>query len=93
MAQVFIANYGARNEQGPLMPIEADDATATWLDNTLRESVKRDNLVTWAQNQLRIMADMATDRELKWVADEATRIKEGLEQTNDSSRKSKTEER
>jgi len=91
MAQVFIANYGARNNNGALMPIDTDDETAIWLDTTLKESVKRDNLLAWAQNQLRIMADMATDRGLEWVAKEANRIKEGLENQNDSTTKSEAE--
>lgn len=33
---------------------------------------------SWAQEQLRIMAEMADDRDLKWVADKARRIAEGL---------------
>lgn len=36
------------------------------------------NVSSWAQNQLRIMAEMADDRDLKWVATEARRIAEGL---------------
>ena len=86
MPQVFIANYGARNNEGALMPIETDEDTANWLDSTLREGVKRDNLLAWVQNQLQIMADMAADRGLKWVADEATRIKGKLEKPEPTGR-------
>lgn len=36
------------------------------------------NVSSWAQEQFRIMAEMADDRDLKWVADKARRIAEGL---------------
>lgn len=36
------------------------------------------NVSSWAQDQLRIMAEMADDRNLEWVANAARRIAEGL---------------
>lgn len=49
------------------------------LKSLLDGRVARVNTVSaWAQNQLRIMAEMADDRGLQWVATEARRIAEGL---------------
>lgn len=42
------------------------------------QTARIQNVSSWAQNQLRIMAEMADDRNLKWVATEARRIAEGL---------------
>ena len=48
-------------------------------DNDLVKKAYRQNTtVGWAKNNLRILADMAEDRELHWFADEARRISEGL---------------
>lgn len=37
------------------------------------------NVNAWAQNQLRIMSEMAEDRGLAWVVNESDRIRKGLE--------------
>lgn len=42
------------------------------------QTSRLNNVSAWAQNQLRIMAEMADDRDLKWVATEARRIADGL---------------
>jgi hypothetical protein len=51
------------------------------LDSFVQGQVARYvNVMAWAQNQLRIMSEMAADRSIKWVADESERIRKGLEQ-------------
>jgi hypothetical protein len=62
--------------------VYADDAEMFQrdLDSVIRGATGRiSNVSAWAQNQLRIVAEMATDRDVAWVATEANRIRAGLE--------------
>ncbi len=48
-------------------------------DNQLvKDAYKQNTTVSWAKNNLRILADMAEDRDMDWFASEARRIMEGL---------------
>lgn len=49
------------------------------LNSAIQGAVSRVcNVNGWAQDQLRIMVEMAEDRGIQWVANEANRIREGL---------------
>lgn len=76
--KVYIGSYGARKDGRLLDPIECEDDAAQWLDASLKKAVNDSNRASWAQGQLRILADMLDDRAMDWAANEARRIADGL---------------
>jgi predicted Abi (CAAX) family protease len=48
-------------------------------DNQLvKDAYRQNTTVSWAKVQLKILADMARDRDIKWFADQAEKIANGL---------------
>ena len=74
---LYLGNYGFRPDS---IPQEVDIEAADFIDNRLREHLILNNVVSWANNKLRVLADMLDDREQPYFASELREIKNKLSQ-------------
>ena len=73
--QLFLGNYGYPLKDYPdCDPPELPKWAFDFVDENLKENIKRMNRISWAQGKLKILADMLYDRDQKFFEDEVIKI-------------------
>ena len=77
--QLFLGNYGYPLKDYPhCEPPELPKWAFDFVDENLKENIKRRNRISWAQGKLKILADMLDDRDQKFFADELRTVVEKI---------------